>query len=531
MRKTAVTTTAALAATALLLAGCGGSDNDDGGNADTLNVLVIKHSLTGPMADMAWVSEIEEAAGVTIEWEEVSADWDQKKATLLAAGDVPDLIIGGNAISDTDLATYGSLFEDLSDDLGSMPNVEAMFAAQPPLEAMATQPSGEVWALPSYKRFWPIAITTQYINQQWLDNLGLEMPTTWDELYDVLVAFRDEDANGNGDPSDEIPWDWSPVGTGGFGYFQPSVLLGSLGLPISNGGGQGYFVEDGVVSNFMIDERYKELINFLSRADADGLISEQVMTQDYSAYQSVGRGDGDTAAVGFSWGWTASDRFGPQLAPQYTAMPALLAEAGQSEPVTWSWDDENYTQNHIVMSADAGNKEAALAVINAFYDQDISVQVLFGDIGPNVEKTGDDSYAVLPPADEALDPSTWKWTTTLADAGPFWIRDTIDLTLPTDVDEAVVQSEPLQPALDNMDPVADVYPSKFVKMSTEDLNTLSLNNTNVLNLTMTKFGEWLTQGGADSQWDDYVAQVNAAGMQQNIEIYQRYYDEYVASQS
>lgn len=44
-----------------------------------------------------------------------------------------------------------------------------------------------------------------YINQDWLDNLGLEMPTNVDELYDVLVAFRDKDANGNGDPNDEKP--------------------------------------------------------------------------------------------------------------------------------------------------------------------------------------------------------------------------------------------------------------------------------------------------------------------------------------
>lgn len=43
-----------------------------------------------------------------------------------------------------------------------------------------------------------------YINQKWLDNLGLEMPRTWDQLVEVLRAFRDGDPNGNGKP-DEIP--------------------------------------------------------------------------------------------------------------------------------------------------------------------------------------------------------------------------------------------------------------------------------------------------------------------------------------
>ena len=46
--------------------------------------------------------------------------------------------------------------------------------------------------------------TMMYINQKWLDNLGLEMPTTLDELYDVCEAFKTQDPNGNG-KSDEVP--------------------------------------------------------------------------------------------------------------------------------------------------------------------------------------------------------------------------------------------------------------------------------------------------------------------------------------
>ncbi len=36
------------------------------------------------------------------------------------------------------------------------------------------------------------------IRKDWLDKLGLAMPTTLDEYLDVLVAFREKDANGNG---------------------------------------------------------------------------------------------------------------------------------------------------------------------------------------------------------------------------------------------------------------------------------------------------------------------------------------------
>ena len=45
-----------------------------------------------------------------------------------------------------------------------------------------------------------------YIDRTWLKNVDMEMPTTLDEFYNVLVAFKEKDANGNGDPNDEIPW-------------------------------------------------------------------------------------------------------------------------------------------------------------------------------------------------------------------------------------------------------------------------------------------------------------------------------------
>ena len=437
---------------------------------------------------------------------------------------MPDIVIGGNVITDSDLATYGSLFEDLSDDMEALPNVADMFEQVDGAEAMATQADGAVYALPTYKGFWPQAITRQYINQQWLDTLGLAMPTTWDELYDVLVAFKEQDANGNGDPADEIPMDWSPVDTTGYGYFQPTALLGSTGLPISGGGGTGYFVEDGTVGNFLADDRWRAVLEFLNRCQEAGLISPNVMTQDYSAYQSVGRGSGDDAAVGFSWGWTASDRFGAQLAPQYASMAPLLAEAGQNEAPTWSYDFENLTPNHVLISSQTPNKAAALAVVNAFYGQDISMEVLWGDFGTNITKVDDTTYEVLPPADGTSDPSTWKWTSTMADIGPSWIRAGLDVTLPTDLAEAVEQSAPLEDAIAEVDPEQDVFPP-YIKMTAEDLSTIALNNTAILNLTQTRFAEFVTSGGIEEGWDEYVEQLSSAGLDQNIEIYQRYYDE------
>ncbi|MGE7823488.1 ABC transporter substrate-binding protein [Paenibacillus sp. NPDC093718] len=524
-----------VAITAMLLTGCTGDGGDTNESAETpgdqtgkkvkLTAIITKHPLTKPLAEMEWLQKVEETAGVDIEWQEITADWGQKKGTMLASGDIPDLFIGPNVITDADFAQFQGLFQDLSGMLDQAPNVQNMFNEKPDTKVIATQSDGKIYGLPKYQRFWPATASRQFINQQWLDQLGLSMPTTWDELYEVLVAFKEKDANGNGDPNDEIPMDW-PGGIGG--YFNPAVLLGSMGITLTDGSGQGYFVEDGQVKNFLTDERYKTMVAFLNKLYKAGLINPEVFTHDYTKFQSIARGEGDTAKVGFTWGWVASDRFGEQLAPQYASMPPMKVSADYAGKLSWSYDHYslNYGTNHIVMSAKTKNKEAAMKFINELYAPEVGMQVLFGSIGPNIKDNGDGTYAVLPPADAKMDPGTWKWTSTMADNGAFYIPDTLELTLGTDMQEVLGQSEPLEAALD-VDPDKDVFPGMFIKYSTMDNNAMSLNNTNVMNLAESSFAKWVTKGGVEAEWDAYIKESEKAGLKQNLEIMQKYYDEYM----
>ncbi|WP_274649261.1 ABC transporter substrate-binding protein [Paenibacillus humicola] len=528
---------------AALLAGCSGSANNESGSAAAgnesgnnaaggkvkLTAIITKHPLTEELAKMKWLQDAEDRAGVDIQWQEVTADWDQKKGALLAGGDVPDLIVGPNAISDADIAQFPGLFQDLTDLVAKdAPNVQAMFNDKPETKVIATQTDGKIYGLPKYQRFWPATATRQFINQKWLDHLGLKMPTTWDELFNVLKAFKDQDANGNGDPNDEIPMDFAPTGTGGFGYFQPTVLLGSEGITLTDGSGTGYFVEDGKVKNFLTDDRYKQMVEFLHKCYAAGLINPEVFTQDYTKFQSVARGTGDTAKVGFTWGWEVTDRFGNQLAPQYTSVAPLKVSADSTAKLSWDYDYNslNYGSNMVVMSAKTKNKDAAMKFINELYDPKVSMQVLFGSLGTNIKDNGDGSYTVLPPADKNMDPGTWKWTSTWADNGPMYIADSLKLTLGTDMQSVGKQTEPLMGALGAVNPRTDVLPSMFIKYSTDDNNAMSLVNTNMMTLAIAKYSQWITKGGIENEWDGYVKNLEKIGLPNNLKIMQKYYDDY-----
>jgi putative aldouronate transport system substrate-binding protein len=47
---------------------------------------------------------------------------------------------------------------------------------------------------------------------------------------------------------------------------------------------------------------------------------------------------------------------------------------------------------------------------------------------------------------------------------------------------------------------------------------------------MQRWATWITEGGIESDWDGYVAEVEGSGLAQNIEIHQSYYDEFSSSQ-
>ena len=76
------------------------------------------------------------------------------------------------------------------------------------------------------------------------------MPTTWDELENVLEAFKTQDPNDNG-KADEVPMNIRGLG---FGLWSPLTLMNSEGVVTSFMGGsaseQGYYVDNGKVKSY-----------------------------------------------------------------------------------------------------------------------------------------------------------------------------------------------------------------------------------------------------------------------------------------
>lgn len=83
------------------------------------------------------------------------------------------------------------------------PNIKKYLDENPEVRKAMTAPDGNIYML----NYVPDgeAGRAYFIRTDWLDKLGLEMPKTFEELEQVLYAFRDQDPNGNG-LKDEIPY-------------------------------------------------------------------------------------------------------------------------------------------------------------------------------------------------------------------------------------------------------------------------------------------------------------------------------------
>ena len=420
------------------------------------------------------------------------------------------------------------------------PNIQAMFDEEPDAKTLAANIDGAIYSIPKFQGKWPATNSVLFINQQWLDNLGLEMPSTFSELKEVLTAFRDKDANGNGDPSDEIPLDFS-AGTNNAWFnsaYSLTKLIGSMGIQLTDWGQDAYFAEDGKIKCYAVDERYKLFMKYAADLYANGLINTNAITNDYSMFQSLSRGNenGD-ALVGVVFGWEETDKFGPELYSQYKPVPPLEYDI-DCEPGTYDvrWSNDfnvlNYASNRVVINANCKNVDAALAFVDRFYDPAVSVQVLFGGISDGcVENTGDNSFKVLDPLDPSTDSGTWKWTSSMADNGPMYIRRNTEIEFAKDMTYALEERTVYEDTLAKADK-EDTYPQMFMKYSQEDQNTMALTQANINNIIDNQWSLWLTgQADIDSTWDSYVESVEAAGLSQVLEIRQAAFDSYLSGVS
>ncbi|KAA8815968.1 extracellular solute-binding protein [Bifidobacterium callitrichos] len=518
---------AAISAIAMLgtVAACGGSSEptttEDG--KPILKILVVKNTNTDKTTNMQWAKDLEKEAGVKIEWQEVTDDqWGQQKNPSMSGGEIADISL--RAFSPDDAAQFPDLFEDLSDDMDKLPNVKKFFDEKPDAKKLVADPEGHIYNLPSSRgKAYSGSGQNMMINKAWLDKLGLKVPTTWDELETVLKAFKEKDPNGNGQ-ADEIPMNIRALDTGGFGWYSPMLLLNSTGIVTGYNKGpsaQGIYVKDGKVKSYLVSDEYKEVIKYYNKLISEGLIPADWSTKQADAYYADQTNDGKTAKTGVIFGWSLAD-FG-DMRDQYEAMPVPAAPGVSADKVVWDGSSNEFENFKLSIAANTANKDAALKVANLLYSEKYSVQQFAGSFG--VTLTDDGNHTYTQDADKMQQLKADNKMPAYADRLAGWIPDEVTINGDYDAEDIQEVNKANEEQRTHFDPVKDYMPD-YVRPDATDATTISNNNTQIMNIAIQKAAQWMAEGGIDGEWDAYVKQLESLGLNDNVKLWQKWYDTY-----
>lgn len=475
--------------------------------ADDSNAAIM----TTDWNDNEFYQEMERRTGVHLEFEMVSsADYQTNFNLMIASGNLADMIyVGASYYAEgVDAAIDDGYFLDLTDLVDEyMPNYEKVRTSDVQYELLSTTDSGRLGAVYELRQSKQGPWLGLWIRQDWLDDLGLETPVTFDDYHEVLTAFKNEKGA-------TAPLILNFSGSDGeFGTM-------SGGLNVLN---SWQLDETGKVNFGPYMDAWKEYVTIMHQWYTEGLIDPDFMATDERT--------ADMAKVVTG----ASGLF----AALYT-MPSVYEAASEdpnmnlapvNPPVMNEGDEghirlrDSYTSGNTAISADSENWEVALRWLDYLYTDEGALLANYGVEGDTFEfdENGEPVFT-----DKILNNENgWTMTQTVASylcpsAGiANWSDWTRELAGVPEKDQA---------CYDVWSEFSDDWrlPSSVTLTQDESTERAAL-YADISTIVKEQTAQFIS-GALDieSNWDAYISALEASGMERAIEITQAAYDRYLA---
>jgi putative aldouronate transport system substrate-binding protein len=480
----------------------------------TLHMMAARFNAHGEWKDMLVFKEYEAKTGIHVEWDTVPDNFFKEKRNIVLAGDhLPDAFYRAK-LSASDEVNYGTQgvfipLNGLIDRYG--PNIKAMFAQYPEVKRSITAPDGNIYTLPQIANYLAPRINQKpWINKKWLDNLDLPMPTTTDDYYRVLKAFKEQDPNGNGLP-DEIPWSGTrdlTIWTG---------LRGAWGLGTT--GAQNKYFDlgpAGQVRFYPADPRYKELLEYMAKLYKEGLIDREVFTADSAQFELKGR----KGLVG-SLNSNNATGVGPEHFADYVGMPALQGPHGdrlysQVLPLL-------QVQGTFAITKANPYPEATMRWVDTFYSEEGSKFFRMGIEGQTYDVMTDGTIQYKDsishnPQGLSFDQAVGQFSPWPGGGLPHMIYEKYDRT-PNSLASTLAAAQLLEPYVPK-----EIWPNfLFTAAEQDQVNALQTDINTYVGEMRIKF---ITGAAPFSAWDDYVDTLRNMGVADLTDIYAAAYTRY-----
>ena len=549
----------ALTMSASILAGCGGKGGASGAGASA-GLEVDPATLAFPLAETATISgltnfpagsesepnnrtifkRLEEKTNVHVEWKAIQSDqWGDKiQLEMSNIKTLPEFIFNAG-FGDTDLLKYAKQgviinVEDYIDKY--MPNLQKVFEQAPEYRAMCTDADGHIWALPWIEQLGYEKTAIQsignmpFINKQWLDFLGLEVPTTVDDFEKTLIAFRDNAA----DLKKEYNFDGDIIPMSCIindGDQDPAVLINGFGEGVGDMDKWRHIAvtDDKKVICSATQEGFKKGLEWLHKLNEEGLIDPEAFTQEWSTY--VAKGKSGRYGVCFSWDVAniAQVSMDDLIAGEgWVPLPALTADTRNITPQHGSFTS-GFDRGRCVITANAKNPALICAWLDQMYDPFQSPQNNWGTYGEDDDfdifvlgknANGEDMLQHAPLGDA----SPVEVREAECVGGPLAILDSYYGVYVTCPDDAQYRLNWIKDIYTPDMHTKYVFPNVF--MTTEDTKEISNLQADIHKCIASAKSDWIMNGFTDADWDQLQKDLEAYGLEKYLSIFQKYVDEY-----
>ncbi len=313
-----------------------------------------------------------------------------EKVNVILAGrdeDLPDLVkLQGNMFNDLySYAEQGALM-DLSELVKNCPNILDNIP-QDALDRCTID--GKLYAIPIFSS--PHRMNT-IIRQDWLDNLGLEVPKTLEEYHEVLTAFTKNDPDKNG--KDDT-----------YGYTGASIeglepIFGAFGIsgPVMSGVGTYWYEEDGQLKPQVTNPKAKEALTVLRQWYSEGIIDPEfiVIKNDSELNEKAMK---NQFGMTYRW-WT----WEPKIEMEMQKVDTNVKFARLAPPI--GPDGESGVRGVglingcVIMLRGAKNPEACMRLIDYMHSEQGMMTQYSGVEGIHWEKNSEGKYKTLPQFDQ-----------------------------------------------------------------------------------------------------------------------------------
>ncbi|SEM76113.1 putative aldouronate transport system substrate-binding protein [Paenibacillus sp. cl141a] len=366
------------------VAGCGGAGHNNGetvskgsnvsetgsGSPVTLTVEVFDRGIQGQpdLNNNTWTKYVNEKFGkpnnAIVKFVPVPRSQEVDKLNvLMAANEAPDISFTYDGNTVTRFAKSGGLYT-LDELLEKHGQQLKSYLGENVLSYGKYE--GKQISIPGKRTL--IAWNGMFIRKDWLDKLGMPVPTNRDELYNTLVAFRDKNP---GHVNGVIPW---ATAASGMNYTFGNLIPSFWG-PMSE--------EEFVTTTNWLKPGTKDAYKWLNK-----LYNEKLISPDFALDKTTKQADADVTngKVGFyaaNWDYPLSQKIREPLkqnAPDanYVAVDTFKNDEGK-------YLKEMYNENGIFSFIPKSSKNAELAIkyLNWMADPEVLFFLQFGEEGVN----------------------------------------------------------------------------------------------------------------------------------------------------